>query len=129
MLPERIESKIMPEPNSGCWIWLAYLAPFGHGRIKFEGRMREAHRVVYELIKGPVPEGLELDHLCKLPCCVNPDHLEPVTHAVNMRRSKPGQKTHCINGHEYNEKNTYWWRGTSRHCRACDLERHRKETK
>lgn len=72
---------------SGCWLWQDSLNPAGYGRL-FDGeRHLSAHRVVYEQNKGPIPEGLELDHLCCNPRCVNPEHLEPVETAENVRRS------------------------------------------
>ena len=69
-----------------CWEWTADRAKSGHGRIRVDGRTQMAHRIAYELLVGPIPEGLELDHLCRNTCCVNPDHLDPVTHLENMRR-------------------------------------------
>lgn len=71
-----------------CWEWIGtrYGNGYGQAAIGDGGRINQAHRVVYEALVGPIPEGLELDHLCRNPSCVNPDHLEPVTHAENMRR-------------------------------------------
>lgn len=79
-----------------------------------------AHRVAYEEIMGPVPEGLELDHLCRTRSCVNPSHLEPVTHRENMNRGDVAtrRKTHCPKGHPYDEENTGIYNGY-RNCRAC----------
>ena len=79
----------LPEsrPDLGpCWRWTGTRDRSGYGQMKYQGRRPGAHRVSYELFVGPVPEGLELDHLCRSPECVRPDHLEPVTHAENMRR-------------------------------------------
>ena len=105
----------------GCWEWQGRLQEgYGHHH---EGR---AHRVVYEALVEPIPEGLELDHLCENKCCVNPAHLEPVTHEENMRRA--GQKisealrakTHCKRGHEYSPENTYIRPGAgTRMCKEC----------
>lgn len=74
-------------PDLGpCWLWAAGLNRDGYGRFGVSGTKLGAHRVAYELLRGPIPDGLELDHLCRAPCCVNPDHLEPVTHRENCRR-------------------------------------------
>jgi len=124
---ERFEAKFIPEPNSGCWLWFGASSD-GYGYIGCGGRNRLAHRVSYEIHRGPIPEGLELDHLCRLHCCVNPDHLEAVTCKVNIGRGLTGEtarrrqmdKTHCPKGHPYDETNTIW-RETKygRWCRAC----------
>lgn len=86
---------------------------------------RTAHRVVYETVVGPVPEGLELDHLCRNRGCVNPAHLEPVTHQENMRRGHWGMKTHCPQGHPYEGDNLVR-DGHSRICRWCRNHRGKK---
>ena len=79
---------IHPEPNTGCWLWSGARAANGYGfcRHPITRRMSNVHRVVYEQECGPIPKGLDLDHLCRNPACVNPDHLEPVTRAVNLAR-------------------------------------------
>jgi hypothetical protein len=101
---ERIEALSVPEPNSGCLIWLG-TASNGYGKITVAGKVRWAHVVSYELAKGPVPDGLELDHLCRTPTCINPRHLEPVTHQTNLRRGLTGAhlkaKEFCPQGHPY----------------------------
>jgi hypothetical protein len=74
------------DPETGCWQWLLNMSSRGYGRIWADGRRHTAHRYVYEHFHGPIPEGLELDHLCRNKLCVNPDHLEPVTHIENVRR-------------------------------------------
>lgn len=83
---EAFQAHIHHEPNSGCWLWAG--ADNGGGYGKFRGKY--AHRVSYEMRNGAIPEGLHLDHLCRVPCCVNPDHLEPVTNQENARRGEAG---------------------------------------
>lgn len=123
-LPERLERNIIPEPNSGCWIWMGNIDPRGYGRVMLHRISIFTHRLMYELIKGSIPESLVLDHLCRNPSCCNPDHLEPVTIGENLRRGECGKYqlkiTHCPQGHPYNEANTYF-NGKSRACRKCNL--------
>jgi len=109
-----------------CWIWGLYCDPQGYARMKVNGRPGLAHRYAYEDVVGPVPAGCELDHLCRQPSCVNPDHLEAVTHAENVRRGWPAQKAHCAHGHPYDEANTYFRPNGRRDCRACTAERQRR---
>lgn len=116
----RFWSKISVDPTTGCWHWRAHVLPTGYGMFKLDGKMRRAHRVAYELFVGEVPEGLELDHTCKTRDCVNPSHLEPVTHLENMRRGHNATKTHCPHGHPYDEENTYRDAQGRRYCRACN---------
>ena len=83
-----------------------------------------AHRFAYELLVGPIPDDLELDHLCRNTCCVNPEHLEAVTHLENMRRRHLREATHCAQGHPYDEENTGWRDGGKhRYCKACNRAR------
>jgi hypothetical protein len=118
-LPLRMVSKIDVDAESGCWNWTASRNK-GYGQINWGGRPRGTHRVVYELIVGAIPSGLQIDHLCRNRSCCNPDHLEPVTHAENVRRGADAV-THCPQGHPYDEANTgYNGRGsTRRRCLAC----------
>ena len=105
----------------GCWLWLAGTAR-GYGMIDLSHSRRRAlaHRVAYELARGPIPDGLQLDHLCRNPRCVNPAHLDPVTCLENVRRGLSGVlKTHCHKGHEYTPENLYIDRKNHRHCRIC----------
>jgi len=120
----RFESKFIPVPESGCWIWLAATSQKGYGQFKLNGRMHAAHRVSYELYRGRIPEGLGLDHLCRVRCCVNPDHLEPVTDKVNCHRGFSLQamnmrKTYCVNGHPLAGLNLQARPDGGRRCRAC----------
>ena len=116
------------DKGSGCWEWLGHKTQGGYGVYPFEGRTHTAHRLSYRFAKGPIPTGLEIDHLCRNHGCVNPDHIEAVTHRVNMVRgntfiaAKVGQ-THCIHGHLFNEKNTYIKPNGTRMCRSCSASR------
>ena len=111
-----------------CWEWSG--GHTGDGYSCFSVSREEAypaHRFAYELVVGPVPEGLELDHLCRNPGCVNPAHLEPVTHDENMKRADNANgtrsaATHCPKGHPYDRENTIHRNGR-RHCKACAKEK------
>lgn len=127
-LPERIEKYIIPEPNSGCWIWLGGMRSKkdGYGGHKWNGKMWRTHRLVYTLLRHPVPTTLHIDHLCRNRICCNPDHLEVCTPAENISRGQGvapnnARKTHCPNGHPYDAENTYVW-NKQRFCRTCSDE-------
>lgn len=137
-LLERFERHYIPEPNSGCWLWIGATNELGYGILKqTQGRRRnlKAHAVAFMLFKGPIANGLEPDHLCRNSFCVNPDHLELVTHRENcLRGTSPAalnaKKTHCIRGHEFTPENTWIEHRKNepmprRHCRACRRERKR----
>jgi len=128
MMTARFWSKAIVRGQDDCWPWVAAVTHTGYGRINIGGTIKRAHRIAYELVKGPIPEGLELDHLCRNRACINPDHLEPVTHAVNMRRgySANAAKTHCPQGHEYSDANTYTYSDGRRMCRHCQRDRGRR---
>lgn len=121
---DRILAKIVVDEMTGCWEWQGYRMPAGHGRVRAGGRKVLVHRWVFEHLVGPIPEGLELDHLCRNPPCCNPDHLEPVDHRTNCLRGI-GQgalnavKTECPKGHPYDAANTYVDFLGRRVCRAC----------
>lgn len=113
------------EPTGFCWLWRAS-APNGYGRFNYRqsGKLVQvrAHRMAYELLVGPIPPGLQLDHLCRVPLCVNPDHLEPVTGQENTQRAWRVRvsSAYCKRGHEFTSQNTYVSpNSNSRTCRAC----------
>ncbi len=122
----------VPEPNSGCWLWLGAVTHDGYARAGTGAfGTRYAHRIIFERERGPIPAGLELDHVCRVRSCVNPAHLEIVSHRENNARgtsptSGHARKTHCFRGHAFDEKNTYSWRrAPGRYCRACRRDRER----
>jgi HNH endonuclease len=113
-----------------CWIWTRGCTGKGYGAFKVRGKQTPAHRVAYELSKGDIPEGLDLDHLCRVRNCVNPDHLEPVTSLENIRRgyaysAVDFRKTHCPQGHPYEGENVASTSTGGRRCRECSRKRGR----
>lgn len=127
--------------ESGCWEWKDCTNEHGYGlfrlAIKGEDHNVKAHRMAYIGAKGPIPDELSLDHLCRNRKCCNPDHLEPVTHQENCLRgvsphAMNAQKTHCANGHEFTPENTYFLKSkpgrlNGRACRICTLEAARQK--
>jgi hypothetical protein len=125
--------------DAGCIEWMGGKTKTGYGQI-YPGPGASiakylAHRWSYEYHTGrPIPDGLEIDHLCGNRSCVNADHLEPVTHAENLMRSNGfsavyARRTHCVNGHEFSSDNTRWRNGSSRECRACIRIRDQKRSR
>ena len=114
--------------HTPCVIWTGAIHNKGYGTFKTGDATAYVHRVAYETLIGPIPSGLVLDHLCQVRNCVAVDHLEPVTNLVNVRRGIHVARTHCPQGHPYDEANTYYepyrW-GVTRKCRACHRERQR----
>lgn len=123
MMAERFWTKVLVTED--CWIWTAARLATGYGLWhppKASGRkMGVAHRFAFEAMVGPIPEGLQLDHLCRTPGCVKPTHLEPVTHQENQLRRR-GVKDECRQGHDLNAANKYIRADGSYQCRACNRE-------
>lgn len=117
---------IRVDASGDCWDWTGAHLAEGYGVIQVNGKPVGAHRYAWMTLVGPIPDGYELDHLCRRPSCVNPDHLEPVTPAENQRRGyglsgRNARKTACPRGHAYSGKD-YAGR---RICHACQRERQR----
>lgn len=129
-LPDELTSRI--DPRGDCWEWIGGDNGVGYGRVYLNGTKQYAHRAVWEALVGPIGDGLTIDHLCRNHSCVNPDHLEPVTQAVNNRRGsrRNGQtgKTHCPYGHAYEGVNvqTAGRRKHWRRCAQCHARRNRE---
>ncbi len=135
-LLERLLNLVSPDPFSGCWLWTGAVGSTGYGCFRIASSrvprsLKPAHRVAYELLRGPIPALYELDHLCKVPTCVNPRHLEPVSRLENIHRSKwatfNADKTHCPRNHPYSPENTRIDKKKGgRLCRTCKLEKTRE---
>lgn len=113
--------------HGGCWDWTGARTEKGYGQFWHAGGMVKAHRFAYEHGVGPIPDGLELDHLCRNTSCVNPDHLEPVTTTENLRRSRVARVVDvaCKRGHPWTDENTYVDAKGRRQCRTCARNRDR----
>lgn len=111
--------------DTGCWEWTGAKISTGYGEIKVGGSPKLVHRLSYELHVAPIPDGMQIDHLCGNRLCLNPEHLEVVTRRENILRSSAptaqnAVKTHCPRGHLYDVANTYFRRDRhGRQCRAC----------
>lgn len=120
---QTIARKIRPD-ESGCWLWTGAVTSSGYGSVGVNGRSESAHRHLYALLVAPIPAGLEIDHLCRVRLCVNPDHLEPVTRAENLRRAREHHvpKRACKYGHSLTGTAA---RAANGMCRECDRQRKR----
>lgn len=117
---ERFWNKVDKRGDDECWLWTASDNGLGYGCFWNGERQTYAHRFAYELLVGPIPKGLHLDHLCRTPSCVNPAHLEPVTAQINLLRgvgasARHAAKTHCPQGHSYDTIDT----AGARRCSIC----------
>jgi hypothetical protein len=127
---ERFWEKV--DASGSCWLWTAAKMQAGYGVFGVtHARVVLAHRFAWEWLVGPIPQGLELDHLCRVPQCVNPDHLEPVTPRVNKLRGQSpsalhARKTHCPQGHPYAGRNLYVAPSGQRGCRECNRANQRR---
>lgn len=132
-LEERFWAKVNKDGplwnGTPCWVWTGAKKPNGYGNFGISGRVVYAHRFAYEILVGVIPAGFEADHLCRNRACVNPEHLDSVTHKVNVLRGQSptamhAQATHCPQGHPYDLLNTAIRRSGRRRCRACDRIAH-----
>lgn len=122
-------NRASPEPTSGCWLWEGgSKGSNGYGGVWYEGRNHYAHRIAVLLSGRQIPPGIQVDHLCRVRCCINPAHLDLVTNQENARRGETGVRSaalrravpHCTHGHPYDEANTAYTKAGYRKCRACD---------
>lgn len=134
-LVSRILKYSTPVPESGCLVWCGWTNEYGYGKISVRNKSKWVHRVAYEIAYGPIPEGMDVDHLCRVRCCVNPMHLEAVSRRVNLLRgetvtAKHASQTHCKRGHPLSGGNLRIEdKGMglqARQCRECDKIRVRE---
>ena len=121
-----IRARVVVDAN-GCWIWQGPQTNNGYGMASSGkgGRTTTAHRRAYTAAHGEIAPGMQIDHLCRVRLCCNPDHLESVTPTENVQRAlaATGRDTHCKRGHEFTPENTMVYKTGSRHCRQCTHER------
>ena len=142
---DRYNHFAFPEPNTGCFIWMGHITKLGYGKIgmtrvvdgKKKLNMKSAHREAYIYFVGPIPDGMVLDHKCRVRCCVNPEHLEPVTQRENCRRGNAATnnrllaaaRTHCRSGLHRMEGDNIVFHSGVRRCRECSRIKHRRNSK
>lgn len=124
---QRFLKKIKIAEN-GCWLWIASLNPvFGYSAFRYNQQCGNGHRFIWLYLYGSIPKGLEIDHLCRNRACVNPKHLELVTHKENLLRgdtfqARNAKKTQCPQGHPLDGSNIYKQKDGKRRCRICHVE-------
>lgn len=133
-LPKRFRDKFIINKDTDCWEWKAEITHDGYGRYCYKYRRYMSHRFSYEIMIGPIPEGLQIDHLCRNRSCCNPEHLEAVTCKENLSRglgcmpgvivsaNKRKAKIHCKYSHEFTPENTYTYKN-KRSCKICNCRR------
>jgi len=120
-LLERFSDSV--QRTDSCWLWTGSCDKDGYGRFKINSRYVRAGRFAYQMAHGSIPDGAQLDHLCRNKPCVKPDHLEPVSNKVNQQRGLWGMRSVCAQGHAYTPANTYFRPNGRRDCRACIRQR------
>lgn len=122
-VPARVWGRLLPNPETGCWIWQGCVLSGGYGQLRSGEKRFFVHRFMFEAFNGPILDGLVIDHLCEVKLCANPAHLEAVTAAENTRRHFLVRhlRTHCPRGHEITDDNVYVM-GGYRRCKVCHKE-------
>lgn len=127
---ELLLAKASRDPDTGCWGWTAATDYKGYGKLGWRGRTSLAHRVAWEVFRGPIPPDMQLDHLCRTRCCINPDHLRVCTNRENVLcgigvTARNATATHCPRGHALSGDNLYLQDRTKRSCKTCRTARNR----
>ena len=130
LLTRAVIARVSDRVCSACWLWPS-VDRYGYGLIAVDGKTQLAHRVAFRLFRGPVPDGMQLDHLCRQRNCINAFHLDPVDNDTNCVRGNGfvvanRSKVACINGHPFDDANTYSRPRGGRGCRSCNADAARK---